>query len=32
MRSNINRLRMTMLSRGSDWIVYTPDGYFDASH
>jgi WD40 repeat protein len=23
---------MSLLSRGTDWIVYTPDGYFDASH
>ena len=27
-----NGYSMTMLSRGSDWIVYTPEGYFDASH
>jgi WD40 repeat protein len=23
---------MALLSRGDDWIMYTPDGYFDASH
>jgi WD40 repeat protein/uncharacterized caspase-like protein len=27
-----NGYSMTLLSRGADWIVYTPDGYFDASH
>jgi WD40 repeat protein len=23
---------MTLLAHGGDWIVYTPDGYFDGSH
>ena len=23
---------MALLSRGTDWIMFTPDGYFDASH
>jgi WD40 repeat protein len=23
---------MALLSRGDDWLMYTPDGYFDASH
>jgi hypothetical protein len=23
---------MTLLAQGADWIAYTPDGYFDASH
>lgn len=23
---------MALLAHGGDWIVYTPDGYFDASH
>ncbi len=23
---------MALLSRGADWIMFTPDGYFDASH
>ncbi len=27
-----NGYSMSLLSRGTDWIVYTPDGYFDASH
>jgi WD40 repeat protein len=27
-----NGYSMSLLSGGTDWIVYTPDGYFDASH
>lgn len=27
-----NGYSMALLSHGSDWINYTPDGYFDASH
>lgn len=27
-----NGYSMTLLAHGGDWIVYTPDGYFDGSH
>jgi WD40 repeat protein len=27
-----NGYSMAMLAHGGDWIVYTPDGYFDSSH
>lgn len=27
-----NGYSMTLLAHGGDWIVYTPDGYFDSSH
>lgn len=27
-----NGYSMSLLAHGGDWIVYTPDGYFDSSH
>lgn len=27
-----NGYSMALLAHGGDWIVYTPDGYFDSSH